>query len=341
MTQTQAVPSSSLSSPLWITRARRLRWALAALLALIALLLPFGLQPYNVLRLTLVLIFGISIMGLNLLTGYAGQISLGHGAFFAVGAYVTAITCNEWSSPFAVALPASLVVTFVLGGLIGIPALRIRGVYLGVITLALAIIVPSLVKRFDSVTGGAQGLRVPQLQAPAWSGLGGDQWTYFVVLVVCVLVFLGARNLTHGHIGRAMVAVRENELAASANGVDVVQVKLVSFAVSAALAGLAGGLYAIVVGYVAPDSFTLLLSINLLAGMVVGGAGSIAGPLIGAVFIEYTPIVTSGFNQALGGMIYGLVIVVVMLLFPKGVVGLGELVAARLPWTRPDQGVRR
>jgi branched-chain amino acid transport system permease protein len=301
--------------------ADRRRWLKPAglvLLAAVALLVPFQLAPFQVGRLTLVLVISIAVLGLNLLTGYSGQLSLGHGAFYAVGAYCVAILLRE-GLPLVVSILVAIALTFVLGFLFGIPALRLRGIYLALVTLALAVVVPPLIRRFSGLTGGVQGLLVDRPEPPAWSGLAPDQWLYLMTLAVAAIAFLVVRNLVTGRVGRALRSIKDNELVARSMGVNLALYKTTTFAISAGLAGLAGGMYTVVVGFVSPESFTFLLSINLVAAMVVGGTGTIAGALIGAAFIQYVPEWTSDIDAALGGILYGAALIAAVLLMPGGV----------------------
>jgi branched-chain amino acid transport system permease protein len=300
--------------------ARPLGLALVLALALVA---PFVLAPYDVGRLTLVLVISIAVLGLNLLTGYSGQLSLGHGAFYAVGAYMTAIMMRD-GMPVIVAILASFAVTWALGLLVGIPALRLRGIYLALVTIALAIVTPPLIKRFGSVTGGSQGLLVDKPSAPAATGLANDQWLYLITLVVVVITFVVGHNLVSGRVGRALRGVKDNELVARSMGVNLAVYKTLTFAISAGLAGIAGAMFTVVVGFVSPESFTFLLSISLVAAMVVGGTGTIGGALIGAAFIQYVPEWTSEIDVAFGGILYGAALIAAMLLMPGGIMQLWD-----------------
>lgn len=315
--------------------ARRLRIAVFVALLLLALWAPFYFVPFRVFQLTRVLIFAIAVMGLGLLTGFNGQISLGHGAFFAIGAYTAAILMVQtgWAYPLVV-VPAMLL-TFALGWGVGIPALRLRGLYLALVTLALAVVTPPILKRFSGLTGGAMGLTVPQPEAPAWTGLADDQWLYLLALLATVVVLVLVRNLVHSRTGRAMIAIRESPLAAETMGVHLARVKTLTFAWSAMLAGLAGVLFTWTIGYVSPDSFTIVLSIELLAALVVGGLGSVWGPLLGAVFLVFIPNVSQDINQAAPGIAFGALLILAMYVFPGGVAGVGRTAWGRLLRPRP------
>lgn len=305
------------------TREHRvLQVAGLVVVALVLYLLPQELQPFRVFQFSLVLVYAVAVLGLNLLTGFNGQISLGHSFFFAIGAYTTAILMNDYDWPYALTLPVAFVVTFVAGFLFGIPALRLEGLYLALVTLALAIVAPPFIKRFDEWTGGSQGIVLRKPAAPEWADLAGDQWRYYVALVVAVVMFVIARNLVRGRVGRALLAIRDNELAAETMGINVAAYKALTFAYSASFAGVAGGVFALIVGFVSPESFTVVLAIALLSAMVVGGLATIAGAVAGALFIQFVPVYAAEINDALAGVIYGASLILVMFVMPGGFMGL-------------------
>jgi branched-chain amino acid transport system permease protein len=301
---------------------RRRRIALVCVVALVAVLVPFMFGPYRVGQFTLVLIYAVAALGLNLLVGYNGQISLGHGAFFALGAYTGALLIEKADVPYLATLPAAGALCFVAGYLFGVPALRLRGLYLALVTLGLAIATPQLIKRFDGLTEGTQGLTVEQPVAPAWTGLADDQFLYLLSLAAAAMMFLAAWNLMRGPIGRSVKAVRDGEIPASTIGVDLAATKTRVFALSAAYAGVAGALYVLALGFVAPEAFTLTLSFAFLAAIVVGGLATISGALLGALFIEFVPVYASDVNDALTGVIYGGVLIAFMWVLPEGAAGL-------------------
>ncbi|MEV6153388.1 branched-chain amino acid ABC transporter permease [Nonomuraea sp. NPDC052129] len=298
------------------------RWTIVALLLALACYAPFQLVPFRVFQFTMVLIYAVALLGLNLLVGHAGQISLGHGAFFAVGAYTAAILLHSWDVPYPATLPAAAVVAFALGLALGVPAVRLRGLYLALVTLAIAIFLVPLLKRFESVTGGSMGLTLAKPAPPAWTGLAEDQWLYFLTLAVAVVAFLVTRSVLRSRVGRALHAIRDNEAAAEVMGVRLSFYKTLSFAWSAMLAGIAGCLYTWVIGYVSPDSFVVTLSITLLAGLVVGGLGSYWGPLLGGLFVMFVPSISQSVNDAAPGVVFGLLIIAVMYVAPTGLAGL-------------------
>jgi len=307
---------------------RRLRIALVCVVALVGVVIPFVFGPYRVGQFTLVLVYAVAALGLNLLVGYNGQISLGHGAFFALGAYTAALLIEKQDVPYLLTLPAAGTLCFAAGWVFGVPALRLRGLYLALVTLGFAIATPQLIKRFDDLTEGTQGLTVQQPTAPSWTGLADDQFLYLLTLVVAALMFWLAWNLMRGPVGRAVRAVRDGEIPATTLGVNLATTKTRVFAVSAAYAGVAGALYVLALGFVAPEAFTLTVSFAFLAAIVVGGLATISGALLGALFIEFVPVYASDVNEALTGVIYGGVLIAFMWVLPDGAAGLGRRVRA-------------
>ncbi len=316
----------------------RLRVAALCVLALVALLIPFLFGPYRVGQFTLVLVYAVAVLGLNLLVGYNGQISLGHGAFFALGAYSAALLIEKAGLPYLLAIPAAGAVCFVVGFVFGIPALRLRGLYLALVTLGLAIAMPQLIKRFDGLTEGTQGLTVEQPAAPGWLPLEDDQYLYLLCLAVAGLMFLVGWNLVRGQLGRSIKAVRDGEIPASTLGIDLAATKTSVFAISAAYAGVAGALYVFAIGFVAPEAFTLAISFAFLAAIVVGGLATISGALFGALFIEFVPVYASDVNEALTGVVYGGVLIAFMWFLPGGAAGLLRRLAGLVGRGGSDQG---
>jgi len=317
--------------------------ALDALVAIavgaVALAFPFVASGYHLYQGAQVLIFAVALMGLNLLTGFNGQISLGHGAFFAIGGYGAAILMTKFGLAYWAAIPVASVVCFIAGFLFGFPALRFGGLYLALATFALAVATPQILSYtgFDSFTGGSQGLTLMKPGAPFGIRLSADQWLYLVCFVFGAALYWAARNLVHGRIGRALVAIRDHPIAAETMGVNAALYKTTCFGLSALYAGVAGGLSAIVVGFVSPESFGLPLSLAFLVGIVVGGLGSLGGALFGALFIEFVPNIadqlTVSFGEgakALPGAIYGVLLILVMAALPTGAAGAARAAARAL-----------
>ena len=309
---------------------RVLRGLVTLAVAVLALAFPFVASGYHIYQGSQVLILAIALLGLNLLTGFNGQISLGHGAFFAIGGYGAAILIARFGLPFWAAIPLASVVCFVAGFLFGFPALRFGGLYLALATFALAVATPQILSYtgFDAVTGGSQGLSLPKPLAPLGLRLNPDQWLYFVCLGCGAALYWAARNLAGGRIGRALIAIRDQPIAAETMGVNAALYKTTCFGLSALYAGVAGGLSAIAVGFVSPESFGLPLSLAFLVGIVVGGLASLGGVLFGALFIEFVPNIadqlTVSFGEsakALPGAIYGALLILVMAAMPMGAAG--------------------
>ncbi|NUR82988.1 MAG: branched-chain amino acid ABC transporter permease [Nonomuraea sp.] len=290
-----------------------------AVLAVGAVAVPFVAPPYLLFQATLVLVYAVALLGLDLVVGHGGQISLGHGAFFGVGAYTAGVLMARVGLPYPLTLPAAALVCFGLGWAAGLPALRLRGLYLAMVTFSVAVVLPPLLRRFPAVTGGAMGLPVPVPEAPV---LDDDQWLYVLVLAVAVAAYAGVRNLTASRGGRALTAIREHPAAAETLGMRAASHTTRAFAWSAMYAGTAGALYTWTTGFVSPDSFTLSLSITLLAGVVIGGLATLAGPLLGALVVTAVPAVARELDPAAPGIVSGLLIVLVVYAAPTGLTGL-------------------
>jgi len=308
-----------------------------ALVLAVACVLPFMVSEYRTFQFTLVLVYSIALLGLNILTGYNGQISLGHGAFYAIGAYVAAILMDKAGFPYWATLPLAGAVCLVAGFLFGLPALRLEGLYLALATFALGVSLPQLLKyhHLEQWTGGVQGIVITKPDAPEFlAGLGvvlnQDQWLYFFTLAVTIVMFLLAWNLLRGRLGRAMMAIRDNHVAAEAMGVNNAMVKSLTFGVSAMFTGIAGALGAIAIQFVAPDSFNIFLSITLLIGIVIGGLASIPGALYGALFIQFVPNVADEISKAAPWAIFGLFLLVFIYVMPMGIAGAIRMGLARL-----------
>jgi branched-chain amino acid transport system permease protein len=314
------------------------RWVLAGVIA-IALVLPFVFQGFVVFQLTEVMIYGLAILGLNLLTGFNGQFSVGHGAFYGLGAYVTAILMQRWGVPYYWTLPAAGGVCFVVGFLFGLPALRLEGLYLALVTFAAAVALPQLLKfhGLEGWTGGVQGIVVDQPDAPAFLHIDADQWLYYFTLSVVLIMFAGAANLVKSRTGRAIMAIRDHPIAAAAMGINAPLYKTLTFGVSALYTGVAGALGALAVQFVAPDSFSLFLSIYLLVGLILGGMGSLPGCLFGGLFVLYVPNIAEEVSRGLAGAIYGVIMLLVIFVMPSGAAGFTRYALAQLGrWRTPS-----
>jgi branched-chain amino acid transport system permease protein len=339
--------------------------AFTAFVTVVAIL-PSFVNDFRSRELAYVGIYLIALLGLNILTGYTGQISLGHGAFMAIGGYTTAILMvgNEqfggpisgglkdvWTLPFAGLVAGAVGLAF------GLPALRLSGLYLALATFAIAVAMPSTIKRFEEFSGGGQGIQlfgVPELTGGTSNveilgkSLTPNDWLYYLSWSIALAAFVVAWLILRGRTGRAFRAVRDSEIAAVSSGVSLARYKTLAFGISAAFAGVAGGLFAIASAFVNPDTFPIALSIYLLVGIVVGGLGALSGLVVGAIFIQYLPLWAQGQDlgsllpdfvveetQKPGGpaIVYGVVLILLMFVLPTGVSGLfrriGQAIASR------------
>ena len=308
------------------------RFAVAIVLVILAGLIVYYVPDYRVLVLTKALAFSGALAGLALVSGYSGQISLGQSVFFGLGAYLSAILTGDHGVPFLWTLPITAIAGFVIGLGVGIPALRIRGLYLALVTGALATLFPVLVKRFDSQTGGASG-KVLQIEwvPPDWLQITETSYRFLTVAAVTVLIVGVAYALAHSAVGRSLLAMSDNEIAAAASGIDTTKARVLAFGASAAMGGCAGSLYVFTTTVVSPDSFTLTLSIAFISAMVLTGGSSILGCVLGGLFLAYLPDLSAGWSRyvplvnesqsgVLANAIYGIVLVVVIMTMPDGVV---------------------
>ena len=309
-------------------------WVLLAALPMAGLFTSDPSFDYYMFMGQAMLINAIAILGLNLLIGFNGQISLGHSAFFAIGAYTAAILMNFAGWPYWATLPLAAVVCFGAGFLFGFPALKLEGHYLALATFTLAIAVPQLLKykAIAGWTGGVGGLILDKPDPPEALKLNADQFLYYLCLIVAMLAFWIVRNMLRGRSGRAMMAIRDHAMAAGTMGIDTAKYKTLTFGVSAGITGVAGALSAITVAYVAPDSFTLQLAVSFLVGLVVGGIASLPGCLVGGAFIvliqnssqsisDWMKVTFSLRYDVPAWAIYGVLLILLMYFMPRGVMG--------------------
>jgi branched-chain amino acid transport system permease protein len=315
-------------------------------LTAVVLVLPAFVTDFRAQQFAYVGIYTIALIGLNVLTGYTGQISLGHGAFMAIGGYTTALLMagnaqfgqsgllgigggmkDIWTIPIAG------VVAGVAGFLFGLPALRLSGLYLALATFAIAVATPAVIKNFEEFTGGGSGINLfglPALTASispahvAGFELNFNNYLYYLAWAAALGLYVVAWLLLRGRTGRAFRAVRDSETAAVSSGVSLARYKTLAFGVSAAYAGVAGSLFAIATTFVNPDTFPIALSIFLLVGVVVGGLGSLLGPIVGAVFIQFMPLWAQQVSKSPGApaVVYGVVVILLMFVLPTGASGL-------------------
>ena len=331
MAATAAVPGRRRTWP------RKDLVVIGLVVAGVAVALPFVLPGYQALEMSYGLIFAIAILGLNILTGYTGQITLGHGAFIAIGAYASAIAQTKLGINYLVSIPIAAVVCGVVGFGVGIPALRLEGIYLALATFALAVAAPSILKKPEAITGGVKGIILPPVTSST-DLLSDDQFLYMICLAITVFLFVLSWNILSGRTGRAFRAIRDGDLAAVSFGINLASYKTLAFALSAALAGVAGALYGIATGFVSADAYPFQLSIALLVGAVLGGLGTLEGAVIGGFFVVFLPIIA---QQALGAIdkqvanaaptvTQGVLLLLVMLVARQGVAGLVRMGYHRL-----------
>jgi branched-chain amino acid transport system permease protein len=292
---------------------------LAALI--IVLLLPPFLGKYSVFLLSLLAVYALVSLGLNLLMGYTGQIAAGHAGFLAIGAYFTAIVSAnlEWL-PCFVTLFLAGIFSGIIGYLLGIPILRLKGFYIAMATLAFGVVVSEIILQWSSITGGDDGFGVPTARIGSIV-FDSDHKLFYLIIPVTIIMTILAKNLVNGYIGRAFIALRESEVAAQTIGIDLARYKTIAFGISAFYTGVAGGLFAYLITFLSPDAFTIELSIDFIAMIVIGGMGSILGSIIGAVIL-------TGMQQILAGLldlqilIFGLALIVFMIFMPRGIIGM-------------------
>lgn len=300
-----------------------------SLLMVLLLAAPWLFAEYWLAQLTLVLIYSVAGLGLMLLAGFTGLFSMGHAAFLGVGAYTHTVLTNM-GVPFPLALACAAGLSAAVGLVVGLPALRVKGIYLGIATLSFGFIVEEVLARWESVTGGNAGIHVLKPNIFGWVLESGEQF-YFLCLVITVFATLGILNLLRSPTGRAFVAIRDSEISAQSMGIHLAYYKTLSFALSAALAGIAGALYAHNLQFISPDQFNILQSIDLLLMIVIGGAGSVHGAFLGAIFLIAMPqaiaavkdVLPAVIGQAPGlqGLVYGLVLIAFVLFEPLGLYG--------------------
>lgn len=325
--------SSSLDRPHVDKRARGLPtfslWAGMLLLAALVLFLGKGYQLFQA---TMLVTYAISLLGLNLLTGYNGQISLGHGAFYAMGAYTVAILMDRFGAPYWLVVPLAGIISLVIGYAFAWPALKLEGMYLALATFGLGVAAPQLLKyrHIEQWTGGVQGIAVTKPEAPLGLPLSSDQWLFLYAAIVCAILFWMAHNLLRGAAGRSMRAIRDHAMAAEATGLNITSLKTKTFALSAAYTAIGGALSALAVQFVAPDSFSMFLSITLLVGIVVGGVGTMWGAALGAVFIMVVPTVSESLSKSAPWVVYGVLLIISVYVLPGGMAALAGRFRARM-----------
>ena len=311
-------------------RPNAARWAPVAIAVVVIAVLPAVVPSFVVFDLIFVAAYAIAVLGLVVLTGMNGQISLGHGAFMALGGYVAAVLAHNAGWPYWIGVPLAALACGAFGLFIGLIALRLAGVYLALATFSLAVATPSFLKHYKSITGGFGGMSLEAVKAPAWFPLDAQHWLYYVAWAVAGICFLLTALLVRGTFGRALRALRDNPVAAVSFGVNPYYYKTLAFGWSAALAGVAGAFLAIATAFVSPDTFSFALSITLLIGAVLGGILTFWGALIGALVIEFLPLLAQQVNAAAPSVVYGVTLILMMLFVPDGIVGGVQRAVRRL-----------
>jgi branched-chain amino acid transport system permease protein len=304
-----------------VARPRTSSWgaALIGLCLLLVCVAPLGLSGYGLYLLTLTEIFVLVALGLNLLTGYAGQISLCHAAFFGVGAYATAILTQKAGLPYLLSLLLGALLTTAIGALAALPALRLKNIYLAIATLGFGVVLQKIIFEWRGLTGGGGGLA---LTAPSVAGYElGAVGLYYLTLTFMTVGLLGAWNVSRGRTGRALLVIKDSEIAAESLGIHASRYKVTAFAISAFYAAVAGGLFAYLVRYINPESFSVGLSISFLSMVVIGGLGTIGGSILGAAFYVIVPELLRGIKDA-PGLVFGLLLAIVMVFMPQGLWGM-------------------
>ena len=310
------------------------RLAIAVVLMALLIVAPLVSTPFLNYQFSMIAVFAVALLGLNIVMGYAGQVSLGQSAFLGLGAYIAAYgVSNDW--PIAVIFVLSCVIPAAVGMLVALAADRLRGLALAMVTISLPIIGVPLAKRFPEFTGGSQGTTVSWLDAPDWSGLDNDQWRYYVVFVIAAVLFVLGRNLVRGRIGRAFAIVKSNESVALSMGISPYRYKVLAFTIASLLGGAAGFLYVAIVQYTSPETLSFATSINLVAAMVIGGSASILGTILGAAYYVAVPVIAGQVDSTRTALISGALLLAVLFLLPQGLVSLPRRIV------RLVNGIRR
>ncbi|TNE35536.1 MAG: branched-chain amino acid ABC transporter permease [Alphaproteobacteria bacterium] len=318
-----------------LVSGKKIPFKWVAVFIILGLFIPYFVQGYVAFQGTLIMIYAVAILGLNLLTGFNGQFSLGHSAFYAIGAYTAAVLVYHLDWPVYATIPVGGLVCFVAGFLFGLPALRLEGLYLALATFALGVAVPQILKssHLEELTGGVQGLDVFRPAVPEFLvnnlAMNMDRWWYFIAFFVMLFMFWLAWNLINSRSGRAMMAIRDNPIAAKSMGINTSLYKSLTFGLSAFYTGIAGAMAAIVIEFVAPDSFTFQLSILLFIGLVIGGTGSIWGSIFGGFFILFVPNFAEEISTGLSYAVFGVILILVIYVMPSGFAGLVNILSVR------------
>ena len=308
-------------SRLW-ARGNRFNLAAGVVGAVVFFVVPNVTDQFQTFEWAQVAAYATAIIGLNILTGYSGQISLGNGAFMAIGSYTTVILGARYHVPYPITLPIGALIAFAVGLAVGLPSLRLRGIYLALATFALALAVTPVLNDFDKFSGGRQGIALGLIKPPFGLPLSNEQWLYFFDWGVLFILFVPAWLLLRSRTGRAWMAVRDSETAAVANGISLSYYKTLAFGVSALNAGVAGSLLAINIQFAQPDQFSLNLSLQLLIGVVLGGLAYVWGPILGGILVIWLPFFAEKWAGAKPDIGFGLLLILVVFVARDGLAGL-------------------
>lgn len=299
-------------------------WAVAGVVVVLLVVLPLILPEFANQTIARIGVFAVAVLGLNVVMGYTGQVSLGQIFFVGVGAYVTAFGVNaDWN--IALVFVLACLVPAVIGLLIALAAARLGGLAIAMVTIALPIVGVPLAKRLSDFTGGSQGTSARFSSAPEWTGLYDDQWQLYIVFLIGGITFLLTRNLVRGKYGRAFAIVKGNEAVAGSMGVSPYRYKVLAFTIASLIGGVSGFLYMVVIQYTSPETLHFGHSIELLASMVIGGAGSIVGSLLGGVWYVMVPQITNLIDPNITAMLQGAILLIVLFILPGGLVSLPRL----------------
>lgn len=308
-----------------VMQRRWARWVAVAVIVVLAVVIPLVLPEFANQTLARIGVFAVAVLGLNVVMGYTGQVSLGHIFFVGLGAYVTAYGVNNsWNIVLVFVL--ACVIPGVIGLLISLAAARLGGLAIAMVTIALPIVGVPLAKRLEIFTGGSQGLSTSFAQPPEGSGLYTDQWQLYLVLVIGGLTYLLTRNLVRGKYGRAFAIVKGNEAVAGSMGVSPYRYKVLAFTVASIIGGVSGFLYMVVVQYTSPETMSFGHSITLLAAMVIGGAGSIVGSILGGAYYVLVPQLTNIIDPNLTAVLQGAILLAVLFVLPGGIASLPRVI---------------
>lgn len=312
-------PQMASASAVW--QRPWVRWAAVLVVLVVLFVAPLGLSEFTNQTLARIGVFAVAVLGLNVVMGYTGQVSLGQIFFLGFGAYVTAYgVTNDWNIVLTFAL--ACLAPAVVGLLVALAAARLGGLAIAMVTIALPIVGVPLAKRLSDFTGGSEGTSTAFAKAPEWSGLFDDQWQLYLVLVIGGIVYLLTHNVVRGKYGRAFAIVKGNENVASSMGISPYRYKVLAFTIASLIGGVSGFLYMVVIQYTSPETMSFGHSINLVAAMVIGGSASIVGSILGGLYYVLVPQLTNAVDPSLTALLQGAILLVVLFVLPGGLVSL-------------------